>query len=242
MKILNWFKKTFTKHEEDKKVLGIVLPEPELTKKEAMDILMDLQQQETDHEDPIGNEAVSDFERSTMTKQEVMLELMHCDHEEHSHQMLESISEELTESEALRIVNYHPFISIRIRCLKAMAEKVPVLIAAAEESYNEDLKKTGKEFREKYSLISKKMSDQELKDAITEFFVEDCSQWKDAHDMKFAYCTAICALGGCEYRHRFFDTEREALEAAWVDQMCGQHIDGSGTCSECYHEYMMNCI
>lgn len=54
--------------------------------------------------------------------------------------------------------------------------------------------------------------------------------------------TAFCSLGGCEYSYFLNHTEREALQQSVLATLKGQKVDMGGACSECYSEYMSDCV
>ena len=64
----------------------------------------------------------------------------------------------------------------------------------------------------------------------------------EADDGKWECFMNICSLGGCDFSAISFDTEREAVTYAYILSVLGQTPDSSCPCSECYSEYMQQCV
>lgn len=63
----------------------------------------------------------------------------------------------------------------------------------------------------------------------------------DGDTNKWQLITAICSLGGCEYRWIDFENERDAYEQAYIMTLIGEKMS-SGACPECYSEYVKSII
>jgi hypothetical protein len=65
---------------------------------------------------------------------------------------------------------------------------------------------------------------------------------KTNNGQEWALVTAMCSIGGCEYKSKKFKSEREALENGVLLTIQGYKLDVSNACPSCYEEYMRDCI
>lgn len=247
MKLFQMIKNLFSKNEsvQAKVVLDINIDMEEQVKTDPNEVseCVKLISEFSDQED---EEKVMSFKTLYLakTKKELLQDLMECEDEVTCQLIIDEIINDLNSEDIRKIMYYHESAPVVIRVLKEKHEEFPLAVLLAEDSSSEEIRSAAKEIRQKFEAKSKKLSDDELRQLITEFYIEDCSEWEDKKKKgkNFAYCTAMCAMGGCEYQHRYFDTEREALESAYVEQMCGVTINTKNTCPDCYAEYMKECM
>lgn len=245
MKLIQSIKNFFSRNEskqEQTKMLGINL-DMEGAYKTDIDEMLECAQLLSECSDQ-DEETEKPTVCLAKTKRELLQDLMECEDEATCQLIIDEIINDLNKDDIRRIMYYHQCAPVMIRVLNDKNEEFPIAISLAEESDSEEVRAAAKKIRQNIEAKCKTMSDDELKQLITEFFVEDCSEWehKKTKGKNFAYCTAMCAMGGCEYQHRFFDTEREALESAYIEQMCGATIDTQNTCPDCYSEYLNECM
>lgn len=233
MKFNAWVKKLFNKEENEnsgKKSLGIYLQEPRSNFEELLEILATNDSDEK--KDP--------FEE--MNHNDLFFMLLNTEDEEEGLKIYERINDQLTKNQVESIMQKKSFAKVQLRLLEQYAHRYPQLIAMAERHRDQEVKAVGVEIRRAFSEVAKFLSDEELKNENKRFIVECCKNWEEEHEGNYAYCTAICSIGGCEYRHKFFATEREALEDAYVQEKCGVQVETQGACPECYQEYIQQCI